>query len=120
MQSCNSDLVITPADDVLEYYDILLEACHERYLQMPYREQSQPGLQFKKNYVYLLQTEWNNLRGNDWPGTAPTTKEDIDNLPDWIKVELVNVHQITDLYTQIVISDHTMDQKFKRNSYDNS
>jgi hypothetical protein len=94
---------------VLNFYNTLLEATHDTYLQMPYREQSMPGIQFRQYWVYLLQvqSEWDKLRGSDWPNRAPATKQDIDNLPDWIKDELINILQLPDLYAKTtVVKDH--------------
>jgi hypothetical protein len=92
-------------NNVLNFYNTLLEATHGNYLQMPYREQSMPGIQFRQHFIYLLQvqSEWDKLKGVDWPSKAPATKQDIDNLPNWIKDELINVLQLPDLYKKTTV-----------------
>jgi hypothetical protein len=92
---------------ILNFYNSLLNFNHEKYLQMPYQDLSMIGSRFRKKTCYVLWTEWNNLRGPGWPESAPSTKGDIDNLPEWVKKELKNIHQITDLYaTTDIVRDH--------------
>ena len=96
---------------ILNFYDALLEAEHSNYLQMPYRNQSMPGIQFRQCKMYVIQADWHVLRGPDWPAEAPVTRQDIDNLPDWIKNELAQVHQIHDLYAAVqVLKDRCLRQ----------
>ena len=87
-------------NDTMKYYNNLLKLNCPTYLQMPYKDQSRPGLHVTKIKVYLLNLEWDNIKGADWPH-APTTKEDIDSLPDWVKQEITTMHQISDVYATI-------------------
>jgi hypothetical protein len=88
----------------LNFYNSLLSFDHKNYLQMPYQSLSMIGSRFRKKSCYVLCLEWDELRGTDWPEHAPATRDAIDQLPEWVKQELSNVHQITDLYamTEIV------------------
>ena len=66
---------------------------------MPYVTQSLPVVQFRQKYVYAITKIWRQIKGDDWPDT-PFTKEDIDNLPLYIKNELTYIHKL-DLYSKI-------------------
>jgi hypothetical protein len=94
-------------DDVIDYYNQLLDFDHADYLQMPYRDQSMPGVQFRTTRAYRLQVHWKDFAGDTWPQLPPVTRQDIDNLPDWIKSELSNLHQITDLYEKMHVLKDT-------------
>lgn len=91
--------------DVFNYYDQLLDFNSDKYLKMPYAEQSTPGYQFRrKPNGFALETNWQELRGDSWPKYPPQTREEIDQLPEYIKNELVNLHHINDLYAQVASS----------------
>lgn len=87
-------------DHVLDYYDCLLTMNHPQYLQMPYQGQSMPGIQFRTYWLYELQANWDHFKGESWPHEAPTNKKQIDDLPDWVKTELAQVHHMSDLYAK--------------------
>jgi hypothetical protein len=94
-------------DHVIDYYNDLLSFNHQNYLQMPYREQSMPGIRFRIHPTprYLLQQVWQQLRGDQWPQDPPTNAEEINNLPNWIKQELHDLHYISDLHATMEIID---------------
>jgi hypothetical protein len=83
----------------LDYFDSLLQYESVAYLQMPYMSQSTPGIYFRRSKKYKLNSIWYDIRGHNWP-VAPISKEDIDNLPTWIKDEIYNLHKIHDMYLQ--------------------
>jgi hypothetical protein len=89
----NSNLSV----DEIDYFNQLLDSNDNIYLQMPYFTQSSPGVQLQKETRYIITKLWSILRGNDWPINPPILKEDIDNLPQWIKDEIMNTHN-QDLY----------------------
>lgn len=89
----------------LQYFDKLVEL-HRRsknYLRMPYPSQS-TFADFlnidQESEQYLVSTVWENIKGEDWPST-PTTLEEIQQLPDWVKQELERFYQIDDIYRRI-------------------
>ena len=97
--------------DTLNYYDSLLDLNSNGYLGMPYRTQSTLGINFRKKIIPLLSLSWDTLRGDDWP-EAPVTRNDIDQLPDWVKNELKTLHKIEDLYAETtIISDYCVRDK---------
>jgi len=89
----------------LEYFNTLnvLFCSSNNYLKMPYLSQStfadflNTG---KKTEEYLLLKIWDHIKGDDWP-QRPTTKEEIQQLPDWVKNELEQQHKIDDIYKRI-------------------
>lgn len=93
--------------DMLDYYNDLLSLQHQDYLSMPYREQSMPGIQFRTQNRYVLQQHWDQLRGNSWPQSAPGTRQQINELPQWIKHELTTMHNIVDLYAVVQVIENT-------------
>ena len=67
-----------------------------KFLKMPYWSQSTVGIVLKNNKpcTYCLTLVYNKLKGPNWPVNPSNTKEDIENLPDWVKHELLEKHQI--------------------------
>jgi hypothetical protein len=99
----------------LEYFHNLTSSDDYRYLQMPYPEQSQltfQSFEFKKTIKYHLEKIWDLVKGDDWPA-APTNKNDIDSLPDWIKDELTEVHKINLYQTFFVYEKVDLDKTVK-------
>lgn len=94
-------------DHTIDYYNDLLGFNHQNYLQMPYRLQSMPGIRFRVRSTpkYLLEEIWQQIRGDQWPHDPPTSREDIDNLPSWIKQELHDLHHISDLHVTMEVID---------------
>lgn len=98
-------LTVIP-DDITEsafdYYDQLLALSTQGYLQMPYMNQSTTGIHLRhKPAEYVLALNWSDIRGESWPVNPPVTKEEIDQLPNFVRDELVNLHQFADLYAQV-------------------
>ena len=99
----------------LEYFDelIQLDSASLNYLKMPYQGQSKFGAFFTmdtKTAVYCLTEVYDKIKGPDWPERAPTTKEEIKQLPDWVKSEIEIIHKI-DMYVKKCegtenVSDH--------------
>lgn len=77
-----------------DYFDSLLTYDSRHYLRMPYTGQSRPALRFTEYIRYNLTDFWNTVRQDTWPVDPPRTEEDINNLPTWIKDELVNTHKV--------------------------
>jgi len=98
MNSTYQPMPETTANE-LDYFDSLLQYESTAYLQMPYSSQSTPGIHFRRSKKYKLNSIWYDIRGHDWP-IAPVSKEDIDNLPTWVKDELTQLHEIHNLYLQ--------------------
>jgi len=48
-------------------------------------------------FVETYNTNWNDLKGDDWPTDAPTTNKEWDNLPEFVVNELHNIHNIKQL-----------------------
>lgn len=80
-----------------DYYQQLLNHNHG-YLIMPYVSQSTPGVKLGLKKLYKLTYAWAGFRGDHWPQQPPTHKEDIDQLPDYIKKELQELFNFGDLY----------------------
>ena len=74
------------------------------YLQMPYKDQSCPGYALKNNIGehYKLSDVYTQLKGPDWPDKVPMTKKDIEELPDWIKQELQDIHDFN-IFKRVII-----------------
>lgn len=85
------------------YFNNILGLDHNTYLRMPYQKQSKPGDALKNNIAngYRLSTMYNNIRGSSWPDRVPETREDIESLPEWVKDELLNMHNIN-IFERIV------------------
>ena len=73
----------------LEYFDTLIRFNIPTYLQMPYYQQSSFGIFLSRDSTkFYLTAIYEDIKGPDWPDHAPTTQQEIDQLPDWIKMEL--------------------------------
>jgi hypothetical protein len=93
---CAAEISCTDPEE-LDYYNALLQYTHG-YLIMPYLNQSTPGVKLGLQKIYKLTLAWSGLRGDHWPDRPPVTKEDIDNLPDYIITELSELFQFNNLY----------------------
>lgn len=99
----NKQSLDTYSAEEKKYFKNILDTETTGYLQMPYTLQSRIGNSLYENViVYKLSQIYNTLRGDSWPQSIPSTKEDIDNLPEWVKDELITLHGI-DLYAGISI-----------------
>lgn len=49
---------------------------------------------------FHLTNVWDSIKGKSWPRAVPVSKEDIDNLPDWVKKEIKELHNLN-LYEQV-------------------
>jgi hypothetical protein len=89
----------------LEYFNKLNTLCRssKNYLKMPYPSQS-IFADFlntdEEPEKYLVSMVWETIKGEDWPQT-PTTKQEIQQLPDWVKYELAQLHKMDDIYKRI-------------------
>jgi hypothetical protein len=92
---CNPCKKDNYSDSELNYFNNLIQLNTPHYLQMPYRDQSKFG-KILLSY-YCLTDLYDSVKGSDWPKNAPTTKEEIEQLPDWVKLELENFFKI-DIY----------------------
>jgi len=86
------------SESELDYFNLLFEFDDKssKYLKMPYYIQSKFGILVAANNKtrYLLTDIYNRVKGPSWPEEAPKTKQEIEQLPDWIKSELKNIHNI--------------------------
>ena len=83
-------------DCKIPYYVELINNPRNLYLKMPYVIQSMTGKTIitspdQLTIVYNITTVWDKIKGTDWPKSAPMTKDDIENLPEWIKIEITNL-----------------------------
>jgi Methyltransferase domain len=82
----------------LDYFNLLikLETESSEYLKMPYDNQSKFGIFLKLNRkgAYRLTDIYDSLKGPAWPEKSPKTRQEIEQLPNCIKSELKNVHNI--------------------------
>lgn len=83
----------------IEYFNALLKHSPENqhnseYLQMPYPLQSTFGCELGENVDYYIPTIYSNIRGDDWPINIPTTKEELAQLPEWVKEEIQVTYNI--------------------------
>lgn len=104
LQSAYNKSIITDYNvDEQDYFDKLLSWSNSSYLKMPYPKQSTPGtmMQYNIHSGYRLTTIYNDIRGQTWPEQVPVSKEDIESLPDWVKDELKNIHNI-DIFDRMV------------------
>ena len=112
MQSLMTPKPENISEEMFDYYDQLLSFNSEQYLQMPYAEQSAPAYHFRRvNNGFALSLNWHELRGDSWPKDPPQTREEIDQLPESVRNELINVHHITDLYAQV---QHSLSPRCRR------
>lgn len=89
-------------DAEIDYFNRLLMyqgKLHNLYLTMPYKKQSTIGFHLRISEVYAITDYWDTIKGVDWPSTPPTTKQDIENMPQWVKDEIIKFHSI-DLYSK--------------------
>lgn len=89
------------SDSEKKYFKDLVDTETFSYLQMPYQTQSTIVGSLKNNskfFIYRLSLIYNSIKGHSWPNSVPTTKEEIDKLPQWIKDELINLHNIDPYY----------------------
>lgn len=96
------------SDSLIDYYNHLLSYKNPKFVSLQYLpNRYQPGLPFIKHYVYAVSLVWDQIKGIDWPQSAPETKQDIDNLPTWIKDELKNLLNFSDLYSTEICMKNT-------------
>jgi hypothetical protein len=92
------------SESELDYFNSLLKLAPEsaKYLKMPYYEQSKFGIFLTMNNKpnYLLTDAYDSLKGSSWPEKIPKTKQDINQLPDWIKAELKNFYNF-EIYKKV-------------------
>jgi len=98
--SKNSTNVVDLTDHEIDYFNNLL-AFNKHYLKMPYPNLSKPGnkLRRRPGGSYVLTSIWSTIRGKSWPVDPPITKQQITELPQWIKDEIAETHHL-DLYFQ--------------------
>ena len=60
-----------------------------------------PGITQAEFYQQELQAVWDNIKGNDWPDQVPTTKEEYQQLPQWIIDEIRTVHCCDDRFAHV-------------------
>jgi len=103
LQSCfNKHMLSNFSESEQEYFSKVKSMNSPHYLQMPYATQSTLGLALEQNVsFYQLSDIYESIKTDDWPSIIPVTKEDIDQLPNWIKTELIKMHGI-DPYKQSV------------------
>jgi hypothetical protein len=105
-----NDAVLDDLDsDALEYFQKLLNwseksqpSNRREYLRMPYQSQCKIGSALTSNFEgYKITNVYNSIKGINWPQEPPVTLEDINQLQQWIKDEIKEVHKI-DLYEKVV------------------
>lgn len=87
------------SDTEKQYFNNLLDSGDipkYGYLKMPYAFQSTPGYALLTNIAgeYNLTKSYDTLKGPSWPQKVPTTKDEINQLPIWVKDELEFVYNI--------------------------
>jgi len=105
----NKNLLSNFSKSEQEYFSKIKSMTALEYLKMPYASQSTLGLALEQNVsFYRLSEIYESIKGNDWPDTTPVTKEDIDQLPDWVKTALNKEHGIDpyELVTQRKLYEH--------------
>lgn len=102
MNALESKVEIVPDNEILDYYDSLLELIDDQYLRMPFEIQSLSGVNFRITQVPFISEKWDVIKGINWP-KAPENKNDIDNLSEEIKKELIDVFNFMDVYSMTYI-----------------
>lgn len=98
----NHSVVEDYSVEEIKYFDDILKYSQEDsgYLTMPYSLQSAIGCELGSNPEYFIPTVYNAIRGDLWPDTVPTTKEEISSLPDWVKEEIRSTYNI-DIFKRV-------------------
>ena len=83
------------AQSELDYFEELVQLDTSKYLQMPYRKQSKFGIFLSRdvNKFYLTKI-YMEIKGPDWPDYTPGTRQEIEQLPEWIKTEIKTMFKI--------------------------
>lgn len=118
LQSLSSDALLENySASEQEYFNNILNLdAPDVYLQAPYKSQSTMGIALKYNTFggYYLTEIYDNLRGPDWPIETPTTLNEINNLPDWVKDEIQLTHNIK--IDQRIVKNRVSDRASIRDS----
>lgn len=89
------DVIEEFLDHELEYFKFLKKHQSNSYLCMPYIQQSNIGIGLEKNqknqkFEKRWKKCWQQLKGSSWPVHQPKTIQEVIDLPEFIKQEIIN------------------------------
>jgi len=78
----------------MTYFNTIISNDCDRYLTMPFVSQSTIGANIFSSKIikhYDITDQWYIIKGDTWPELPPITQNDINELPEHIKIELTNM-----------------------------
>ena len=66
---------------------------------------------------YPLRSQWESLKGADWPTEPPKNKKEFNILPDWIKKEIISFFDVSSTVNSMIPIEHLVKKQNNNISY---